>query len=133
MNNLEALEKRQQDILESMSYLEDGKNATEYAEYTKDLLKVNDAIKVEKDYEIQQRKLDIEEEKAKNEEAKIKADIKVAEMEAKSAQRTNIWNFSKALLATATTVFGYILISDSERFGAVTSKVKDFIQKPRID
>ena len=54
-------------------------------------------------------------------------------MEAKSAQRTNIWNFSKALLATATTVFGYILISDSERFGAVTSKVKDFIQKPRID
>lgn len=133
MNNLEALEKRQQDILKSMSYLEDGKNATEYAEYTKDLLKVNDAIKVEKDYEIQQRKLDIEEEKAKNEEAKIKADIKVAEMEAKSAQRTNIWNFSKALLATATTVFGYILISDSERFGAVTSKVKDFIQKPRID
>ena len=133
MNNLEALEKRQQDILESMSYLEDGKNATEYAEYTKDLLKVNDAIKVEKDYEIQQRKLDIEEEKARNEEAKIKADIKVAEMEAKSAQRTNIWNFSKALLATATTVFGYILISDSERFGAVTSKVKDFIQKPRID
>ena len=69
MENLEALQKRQQGILESMQYITDG-DSSDYAGYSKDLMNVNSAIKVEKDYEIQKRKLDIEEVKAKTEQLK---------------------------------------------------------------
>lgn len=132
MENLEALEKRQQGILESMQYITDG-DSSDYAGYSKDLMNVNSAIKVEKDYEIQKRKLDIEEVKAKTEQLKVENDVKIAQMEAKTAKHGNIVTMIKCGVAAVTTIVGYILITDTEKLGAVTSKVLSIIQKPKID
>lgn len=132
MENLEALEKRQQGILESMQYITDG-DSGDYVGYSKDLMNVNSAIKVEKDYEIQMRKLDIEEAKAKTEQLKAENDIKIAQMEAKTAKHGNIVTLVKCGVTAAVTFIGYWLISDTEKLGAVTSKILSRIPHAKFD
>lgn len=132
MENLEALEKRQQGILESMQYITDG-DSSDYAGYSKDLMNVNSAIKVEKDYEIQMRKLDIEEAKAKTEQLKAENDIKIAQMENKTT-KLGFWvTFAKCVVSAGVALTGYKWITKTEEFGAVTSKIAGFIPKFRND
>lgn len=132
MENLEALEKRQQGILESMQYITDG-DSGDYAGYSKDLMNVNSAIKVEKDYEIQMRKLDIEEAKAKTEQLKAENDIKRAQMENKTTKLGYAVALVKCFVGGYLTWRGYNLITKTEEFGAVTSRVTNFIPKFKND
>ena len=130
MENLEALEKRQQGILESMQYITDC-DSGDYAGYSKDLMNVNSAIKVEKDYEIQMRKLDIEEAKAKTEQLKAENDIKIAQMENKTT-KLGFWvTLAKCVVSAGVALTGYKWITKTEEFGAVTSKIAGFIPKFR--
>ena len=130
MENLEALQKRQQGILESMQYITDG-DSSDYAGYSKDLMNVNSAIKV--DYEIQKRKLDIEEVKAKTEQLKAENDIKRAQMESKNTKLGYIVTLVKCGVTATVTFVGYWLISDTEKLGAVTSRIVNFIPKFKND
>lgn len=132
MENLEALQKRQQGILESMQYITDG-DSSDYAGYSKDLMNVNSAIKVEKDYEIQKRKLDIEEVKAKTEQLKAENDIKHAQMESKNTKLGYIVTLVKCGVTATVTLVGYWLISDTEKLGAVTSKILSRIPHAKFD
>ena len=132
MENLEALQKRQQGILESMQYITDG-DSSDYAGYSKDLMNVNSAIKVEKDYEIQMRKLDIEEAKAKTEQLKAENDIKRAQMENKTTKLGYVVTLIKCGITGFITWEGYKRITKTEEFGAVTSKITNFIPKFRND
>ena len=132
MENLEALQKRQQGILESMQYITDG-DSSDYAGYSKDLMNVNSAIKVEKDYEIQKRKLDIEEVKAKTEQLKAENDIKRAQMESKNTKLGYVVTLVKCFVGGFLTYHGYKLITKTEEFGAVTSKIVNFMPKFRND
>ena len=132
MENLEALQKRQHGILESMKYITDG-DSSDYAGYSKDLMNVNSAIKVEKDYEIQKRKLDIEEVKAKTEQLKAENDIKRAQMESKNTKLGYIVTLVKCGVTATVTLVGYWLISDTEKLGAVTSKILSRIPHAKFD
>lgn len=127
MTNLEALEKRQNGILESMQYVEN--DSKEYAEYADELIKVNNAIKIEKDYEIQKRKLDIEESKVVNDKLKMASDDKVAKQDSRNKKLEIITDVVKTIGAAALNVWIVKQITDTEEFGSVTSKALGFVNK----